>query len=635
MATVFDSIDVTVEAAFGDDPLDTSPTWTDISAYVRDVSITRGRYSEFTPYAPGVATIRLDNRDRRFDPEHTSGPYYGDLVPMVPVRITSNYNGGTDYILFYGFAQGWPTAYNTANTDAVATINCVDGNRLLGNTSLATSAIAQQILDSDPSFYWPFQEQITYTDGRLRTFDVVTGEYMFGGFVEQRDIEGGFPTGASIANTSPTSWTYYPGDTYSSPSEADMPSILSGEFFFDARVTGTSSRSVALGIDRDKTSPGDYRIDVELAWDTTNGWYVTLINFQSNELNLHGTDSTNVTFTPFDGMSHCVFSVQSSTFKVWIDGTFVTSVALTSGSTFATASQIVFSGASIAGDQIGKSHLALYTTELSNTDVANHFDAKDGHAGELSSARLARTLDDADWPTAWRDIETGVQTVGAYRPERLAVRNYNEQIPVAEQGDLFINREGEVAFVNRTTTDSANIAALFDDSGTDYPFVRVEVDANTVDAIRNSIAVSYATDTVIVEDSTSVTAYGRAQQILDARLIDDPITADAIGDVVLAKSKDPRTRIRRLEVAVRADPTMVPTIAQLDLSNDVVVAFTPTDVGDELWRAVRVQGVSHRITASEWICNLYLAAGPFTANGPLLILDDDTYGKLSSGNKLG
>ena len=634
MATLFDSIDVTVEAAFGDDPLDTSPSWTDISTYVRDLSISRGRNSEFTPYAPGIATIRLDNRDRRFDPEYTLGPYYGDLVPMVPVRIITTYSGST-YTLYYGYAQGWPTAYNTANTDAVAIINCVDGNRFLGNTSLATSAIAQQILDSNPSFYWPFQEQITYTDGRLRTFDVVTGEYMFGGFVEKRDIDGGFPTGAPIANTSFTSWTYYPGDTYFSPSEADMPSILSGEFFFDARVTGTSSRTFSVGIDRDKTSPGDYRIDVQLAWDTTNNWYVTLINFQSNELNLHGTDGTNVTFTPFDGMSHCVFSVQGTTFKVFIDGTLVTSVALTSGSTFATASQIVFTGSSVAGDPIGKSHLALYTTELSDADVANHFDAKDGHTGELSSARLARTLDDADWPASWRDIETGVQTVGAYRPARLAARNYSEQIQVAEQGDLFVNRSGEVAFVNRSTTESANIVALFDDDSVDYPFTLVEVDANTVDAIRNSIAVSYATDTVIVEDSTSVTAYGRAQDILDARLIDDPITAETIGNVVLAKTKDPRTRIRSLEINVRTDPTMVPTVAQLELADDVVVSFTPTGVGDALWRAVRVQGVSHRITANGWVCRLYLAPGPYGANGPLFVLNDDTYGELDAGNKLG
>jgi hypothetical protein len=176
---------------------------------------------------------------------------------------------------------------------------------------------------------------------------------------------------------------------------------------------------------------------------------------------------------------------------------------------------------------------------------------------------------------------------------------------------------------------------LFDDDDTDYPFSNVQVDANTVDAIRNSVAVRYATDTVTVEDASSVAAYGRAQQSLNAQLIDDPADATAIGEARLAQTKDPRTRVRRLDVNVRADTSMVPTVAGLELADDVTVSFTPTGVGDELWRAVRVQGVSHTITLERWDCQLYLAPGPIGTNGPLMLLDDDEYGKLSSGNKLG
>lgn len=633
MTVLFDGVAVTVEAAFGDAPLDTSPSWTDITGYVRDVQLVRGRNSEFSTYAPGTASLRLDNRDRRFDPEHTSGPYYGDLVPMVPVRITTTYSSST-YTLFYGYAQGWPTAYNTANTDAVATVNCVDGTRLLGNTRLAKSAIAQQVTNNSASFYWPFQEIVTRDDGRLATFDVVTGVPMISSIVELRTIEAGFPVGASIANTS-GGFDYYPGGVTSAPSNTNLPSIKSGEFFFDARVTGTSTRTVTFLATRDYATLGDYEINIQLAWDSSAGsWYVNSLFFVSNEFNLYGLDTTNVTFTPFDGMSHCVFSLQGSTFKVWIDGTLAHSVACTTGSKNQTGTQIGLSAASIAGEIIATSNIAVYTSELSDADVANHYDAKDGHAGELSSARLTRTLDDAGWPSSWRSIETGVQTVGSYRPEELPARNYLEQIQVAEQGELFVNRSGYVQLLNRTTAESANIDALFDDNGTDLPFVRVEVDANTVDAIRNSVAVGYATDTVIVEDSTSVAAYGRAQEFLDARLIDDPTTAEAIGQVVLDKSKDPRTRVRRLEVNVRSQPSMVPTVAQLELGSDVVVAFTPTNVGAELWRAVRVQGISHRITPDSWTCGLYLAPGPVSTNGPLFVLDDDTYGKLTSGNKL-
>ncbi|MEV4059732.1 hypothetical protein [Nonomuraea dietziae] len=56
----------------------TSPTWTDISPWARGITIKRGSSRVESPilrYDTGTALIRLDNRDRRFDPTHLSGPY--------------------------------------------------------------------------------------------------------------------------------------------------------------------------------------------------------------------------------------------------------------------------------------------------------------------------------------------------------------------------------------------------------------------------------------------------------------------------------------------------------------------------------------------------------------------------------
>jgi len=607
MATVFDNIDVTVEAAFGDNPLDTSPTWTDISAYVRDVSISRGRQSEFAKYAPGTATIRLDNRDRRFDPEYTSGPYYGDLVPMVPVRVTSNYNGGTDYTLYYGFITGWPTVYNQANTDAVSIVKAIDANRLLGNTVIDVDDYRDAVVAENPLVYYPMQEQDTETVP----------------FVQ--------PSGASLTytwdNSNASSNIRYPVNSSNS---------LRGLFQVDA-VSSYNWRTVMFWCDVSDNVifNGDQQTDnVDLRLVVTAGDTATSVALDYDT----GFDPRRVTDTALLDLStgwHFVvftFDTTAHTYELIIDNVSRMSGSVPTGTNVSMVDQFRFSD--IRTRTI--SHVATFAGAASSLDIAGLWTlGSQGYSGELSSTRLTRTLDDVSWPAAWRDIETGVQTVGEYRPARTVARDYNEQIPVAEQGDLFISRDGEVAFVNRTTTDNANIVALFDDDGTDYPFATIEVDANTVDAIRNSISVIYATDTVTVEDSASVTAYGRAQDILDARLIDDSDTAETIGNVVLAKTKDPRTRVRSLEVNVRTDPTMVPTIAQLELADDVVVAFTPTGVGDELWRAVRVQGVSHRITSSSWVTQLYLAPGPISTNGPLFVLDDDTYGKLSSGNKLG
>lgn len=68
---------LTVQIALASTPLATSPTWTDVSDYVRAGSVRIGRSNELADFQAGVLSVDLDNRDRRFDPTYTSGPYYG------------------------------------------------------------------------------------------------------------------------------------------------------------------------------------------------------------------------------------------------------------------------------------------------------------------------------------------------------------------------------------------------------------------------------------------------------------------------------------------------------------------------------------------------------------------------------
>lgn len=56
----------------------TSPTWTDVSGFLRSATITRGSTKVDSPvirYEAGTAQVVLDNRDARFDPTNLAGPY--------------------------------------------------------------------------------------------------------------------------------------------------------------------------------------------------------------------------------------------------------------------------------------------------------------------------------------------------------------------------------------------------------------------------------------------------------------------------------------------------------------------------------------------------------------------------------
>jgi len=604
---IFDDVTVAVEFGFGYQPLATSVSWQAVTSYVRAINVDRGRSSEFSTYGPGTCTLTVDNRDRRFDPEHTSGPFYGDLNPMVPMRVTTSY-GGTDYTLFYGFVTGWPTAYNQSNSDAVSTIVAIDANRLLANTVITVEHYRDAVVAEGPLVYYPMQEKDTQSVP----------------FVQ--------PGGASLTYT----WNNgnsavdigYPADTpialkglfnVADVSSYDWRTVmfwcdLEDQIYFDAAQQNGFVSSLLV------IRPGDANTTIDLSY------FKTLFDQREVSATSNLGLSTGWHFVVF------TFDTSANTYELFIDN-----VSRMSGSVPSGGYSTVFDRFVIR-DNASKaiSHLATFAGAASSLDIAGLWTlGSEGYADELSSARLTRVLDDISWPSVWRDIETGVQTVGSYKTGDVSARDYLEQVENAEQGAVFVSRDGDVVLKSRTTADASTPVALFDDDGTDFPFGNVQVDANTVDAIRNSVEVRYATDTVTVEDASSVAAYGRAQQSVDARLINDGSVAESIGDTLLARTKDPRTRVRRLDVNVRADTSMVPTVAALELADDVTVSFTPTGVGDELWRAVRVQGLSHTITLERWDCQLYLAPGPINTNGPLMLLNDDEYGKLSSGNKLG
>jgi hypothetical protein len=380
---------------------------------------------------------------------------------------------------------------------------------------------------------------------------------------------------------------------------------------------------------------------VFVQYSTSTGMFIDLLlGSTTATLTIRIKLGANVSFTGTTSLSisegvHqialAVFVGSPSGFHLYVDGVSVWSSSITT--TYLPS--ITLNRLNASAGEI--SHVAIWDTPITASFAGDLYDyGLIPFQGELSSARLTRVLDDSGWPSAWRDIETGDQTVGSYRPNSLAATRYFEQIDNAEQGSLFVNREGEVELRSRITAETVAPVALFDDDLIDLPFSNVSVDANTVDAIRNRVVGTYAFGTVTATDSGSVAAYGEALQSLNIELIDDVDDAQSIVDGLLARSKDPRTRVTRLDVNVRRDPAnLVPAMAPLELADDVTVSITPTGVGDPLWRAVRVQGLSHRLTPDEWTCSLYLAPGPINTNGPLLILDDAVYGELDSTNRLG
>lgn len=138
-----------VEIAFDSTPLDDTPTWTDVTADVESITVHRGKSAELARFQPGVATIQFDNTARKYDPLHTSGPYYGKLLPRKQVRIHAYESTVLKRInLFSGFIQprGWQYTYSHPG-QARATVTCFDQFGILGSFELAELADGQHAGD--------------------------------------------------------------------------------------------------------------------------------------------------------------------------------------------------------------------------------------------------------------------------------------------------------------------------------------------------------------------------------------------------------------------------------------------------------------------------------------------------------
>src|SRR5580765_3256051 len=97
---------IIAEVGFGSDATAASPTWTDISARVTELSVKRGRNTERDATETGVLTMTARNYDRALDPAFASSPYSPNVVPIVPVRLRATFSAVT-YNLYRGDVEEW------------------------------------------------------------------------------------------------------------------------------------------------------------------------------------------------------------------------------------------------------------------------------------------------------------------------------------------------------------------------------------------------------------------------------------------------------------------------------------------------------------------------------------------------
>jgi hypothetical protein len=494
---------------------------------------------------------------------------------------------------------------------------------------LASSAFGKLVLaDSSLMNFYPMQviEPVGITCVKTNivlALEIGSGSVTAGA----ENVPSNYPVGATQ--------TLSPGQSFNSLNcqwsnqNATTSAPRSLEFWIDRRTQRNTSSIVHVIRDVSSAGISGRNIDELYVSVASNG--NVSVTYSNVAANVSGSTTATINAYANIGANHVAVTVDNTNIRTYINGSLVNTRLLTglSSTGFFNSSQTITAAT-------GVSNVAIYNAVLTGATITARYAAGVGFPNELSSTRLTRVLDDIDWPSAWRSIETGVQPVGSYRPEKQPATQYMRQIENAEQGTICINRDGYVRFENYTITNTIKPVAFFSGlAGSTYPFNDIEIDANNVDTIFNQINARYENGDVSVSDSSSISSYGAQIQNIDLSLMSTRSDATVASTTLLQIYKDPRLSIKNLTVNMLSNlATLEPLLPTLELGDDLVVIFQPNNSGTTIWRCLKVQGFTHTILPDEWITTIYLGPSPIQTNGPLLVLDNATFGTLDSTNVL-
>lgn len=575
--------------------------WTDVSAYARLVSARRGRSTETETFGAGTARVVLSNADRRFDPEHATGPYFGKILPRKRIRVGFTYAAVT-YWKFYGYIDGWPQAYDGPN-DSTVTVRATDAFKVLARAQIP-SAWEQAVKALSPSAWYRLGES-SGTVMADSSGSSIHGTYEGGATFYSR-------TGL-IENHSDAAIEFSASAMGAAPASA-----LSGVYPFTLVVPfatlesgATEPRYLLDSGGQFTTTGGGVTIWIEVAGSPFAGMLSWAVTDAAGVQRTGGTD-----FAVDDTEPHLAVVVvtNASTMTLYMDGsTSGTSIALT-GEPASAASKPVYVGnnpnfanvdaASVIDDVVIFDGTALTAANVTTLTAA--FTAP--WSGDRSGARITRLLDYIAWPVGDRNLDTGRATLVAATLETDAL-THCQDVERSEGGRFFVDRLGRITLIGRSNfvTEAAykTSNATFGDSGAELRYKAESGDLFGFDddGIINEASVRpFGGSEQTYKDDTSAdptTGYGlmtKSETTLESR----PELARNRAEYLVNRYKNPLLRIPHVTIKPERSPASLwPILGASDLGFRYTFNRHPQGIGAAISKEFHLEGESFTITPGD------------------------------------
>jgi hypothetical protein len=596
------SLGVTVEAAFGYDADDPSPSWTDISTYVMGFSTRRGRKREIDRVIAGTCQVRLENPDRRFEGGYTGGAYGSNVKPMVPIRITCTRNAVT-YPVFYGYADEWVPSFDPSQPrTAFVDLRATDAFQALAMKPLDRSVWEMEVLSDSPTVWYRMGERFDNgvmvdssgngIDGQYNGTKLVSGLVPFDDD-RAREFDG-ISDYAQVINPSVVTSGDMTLELWLTPARTDM-----------GIQRGVIARQHSVGGDqwilsRGGTSPDGNEVD-----------YL----FEHSA----GGSPTSGELVPY--LHHIVCTHDSGTSNIYLNGTLYDTDSSAVSISDDGQNALMLGRLGLGFDYLTYSfrldgivdELAIYPSALDATAVSDHYVAATApRDGDGTGTRIGWLLDQAGWPAGLRDLDTGMSTCEALVLDGRTVVDLLWEAVEFEDGTMFIARDGDVTFRDRTAryTDTTATAsqATYSYTGSNGKFADVTFDYSA-QRIENRAKVRTPNGTVYEAVNTTSTGTYWVRTVERRIPQADSNHAQALADWLVLKGKDPLRRITSLKVATARDTTTFDATVGLELGYRITVALDPAGTGT-ISEAVMVEGIDHDVTPHNWTTTLWCSPDP-------------------------
>ena len=578
---------LTVEVAFSSSPLTAAPVWTDVTAYVRHspgVRISRGRPSELSTFTAGQLSLTLDNRDRRFDPLYSAGPYFGNLTPRKQIRVRAT--SGSTYEVFRGFVTGWPTQYPVAGRDAVTTITAYDGLAFLNEITMPDQVYRYSNTTVGSLFRYFRQADAT------GWFDAKNGDALSlstGSFAAASS-----PLAVGLTNSTPVAFGGSTAFSSTRTTVANPGNAWSISFWLQTTTKGPSATNWMSVLHDPRAITYNVRIGIDSGGLLKFSGFDNIPNFRP---------SVESTISVADGYTHHVAISCSSggTPTLYIDGVNRSAAQVTAS----TYTPVLHVGGAVASDIpfVGTiSDIAYFTKAISVAEAAAMQAVGRNVFGQSSQGRVTTVLDAVDWPASWRSlISTTTGYTEGYNSTDDKALNQLQLAAATEQGRMFVQKDGNVTIHGRfwSTSDTRGntVQATFADDGTGIGFQSFAgFDPGDRDVV-NDASVSSVSTPQRSQDATSISGLG--QRSTSVTTVATATGAKAIADGIIYLRKTARSRALPIEVSL-TDSSTFATLLGLEIGDRYRVKLTPLAVGGQISQDLHIESIDWDIDQAEW-----------------------------------